>query len=178
METKNTCIQLFFPYTTTNLYINCILSSLRTISCQKSHTQLSLISTFCDISILQMALRGLDIGLVMVLMTALWAGASAQLACTTAIIGMSPCLGYITGNSSAPSSTCCSQLSSVVSNQPQCLCMVLNGGASSFGINLNRTQALALPGACNVQTPPVSRCNGKIHLHALEMITDMQWAEF
>ncbi|KAJ8641689.1 hypothetical protein MRB53_018383 [Persea americana] len=106
-----------------------------------------------------MAVRGLEMGLVMVLSTALWAGVSAQLSCTTAIVGLAPCMGYITGNASTPSSSCCSQLSSVVSNQPQCLCSVLNGGGSSFGINLNQTQALALPGACNVQTPPASRCN-------------------
>ncbi|KAA8543263.1 hypothetical protein F0562_021242 [Nyssa sinensis] len=30
---------------------------------------------------------------------------------------------------------------------------------SSMGVNINQTLALALPGACNVQTPPVSQCN-------------------
>uniref|UniRef100_A0A2N9GGA3 Bifunctional inhibitor/plant lipid transfer protein/seed storage helical domain-containing protein n=1 Tax=Fagus sylvatica TaxID=28930 RepID=A0A2N9GGA3_FAGSY len=44
-------------------------------------------------------------------------------------------------------------------SQPQCLCEVLSGGASLPGINFNQTQALALPGACNVQTPPISQCN-------------------
>ncbi|XP_008386476.2 non-specific lipid transfer protein GPI-anchored 5-like [Malus domestica] len=73
---------------------------------------------------------------------------------------MSPCLDYVTGNSSSPSSSCCSQFANVVSSQPQCLCEVLNGGASSLGVTINQTQALALPSACNVQTPPVSRCNG------------------
>ncbi|WMV47235.1 hypothetical protein MTR67_040620 [Solanum verrucosum] len=43
---------------------------------------------------------------------------------------------------------------------PRCLCSVLNGGGSSFGVSINQTQAVALPSACNVQTPPVSRCNG------------------
>jgi hypothetical protein len=98
-------------------------------------------------------------GLVLVLVTMLWAGAAAQSSCTNVIISMSPCLNYITGNSSTPSSGCCSQLASVVRSQPQCLCQVLNGGGSSLGININQTQALALPGACNVQTPPLSQCN-------------------
>ncbi|KAL6185763.1 hypothetical protein ACLB2K_041890 [Fragaria x ananassa] len=40
-----------------------------------------------------------------------------------------------------------------------CLCQVLNGGGSSLGINVCKTQALTLPGACNVQTPPISQCN-------------------
>lgn len=97
--------------------------------------------------------------LILVLVTMLWAGAAAQSSCTSVIISMSPCLNYITGNSSTPSSGCCTQLASVVRSQPQCLCQVLNGGGSSLGININQTQALALPGACNVQTPPLSRCN-------------------
>ncbi|XP_042517495.1 non-specific lipid transfer protein GPI-anchored 5-like [Macadamia integrifolia] len=107
-----------------------------------------------------MARRAMEImGLVAVLMAMLWAGASAQSSCTNALVSMSPCLNYITGNTSTPSSSCCSQLASVVSSQPQCLCQVLNGGGSSLGININQTQALALPDACNVQTPPVSKCN-------------------
>ncbi|KAJ4822237.1 hypothetical protein Tsubulata_035657 [Turnera subulata] len=98
--------------------------------------------------------------LALVLVTMLWAGASAQSSsCTNVLISMSPCLNYITGNSSSPSSQCCSQLASVVRSSPECLCQVLNGGGSSLGIEVNQTQAMALPGACRVQTPPVSRCN-------------------
>ncbi|XP_022138714.1 non-specific lipid-transfer protein-like protein At2g13820 [Momordica charantia] len=98
--------------------------------------------------------------LVVVAMTVLWAGAGAQSSdCSNVLISLSPCLNYITGNSSTPSSRCCSQLGSVVRSQPQCLCQVLNGGASALGINVNQTLALALPGACRLQTPPISRCN-------------------
>ncbi|KAI3798162.1 hypothetical protein L1987_33431 [Smallanthus sonchifolius] len=85
--------------------------------------------------------------------------AQSSSGCTNVIISMSPCLNYITGNSSTPSSGCCTQLASVVKSQPQCLCEVLNGGGSSLGLNINQTQALELPGACNVQTPPTSQCN-------------------
>ncbi len=108
-----------------------------------------------------MAIRRMQIVLTLVLVVALWEGSKAQSSCTNVIISMSPCLNYITGNSSTPSSTCCTQLASVVRSQPQCLCEVLSGGASLPGINFNQTQALALPGACNVQTPPISQCNGK-----------------
>lgn len=107
-----------------------------------------------------MARTALAVGLVLVAVTMLWPGTAAQSSCTSVIISMSPCLNYISGNSSTPSSGCCTQLASVVRSQPQCLCEVLNGGGSSVGININQTQALALPGACNVQTPPLSRCNG------------------
>ncbi|XP_071736362.1 non-specific lipid transfer protein GPI-anchored 26-like [Rutidosis leptorrhynchoides] len=85
--------------------------------------------------------------------------AQSSSGCTNAIISMSPCLNYISGNSSTPSSGCCTQLSSVVKTHPECLCEVLNGGGSSLGLNINQTQALELPKACNVQTPPTSQCN-------------------
>ncbi|KAM0038157.1 putative plant non-specific lipid-transfer protein/Par allergen [Helianthus debilis subsp. tardiflorus] len=85
--------------------------------------------------------------------------AQSSSGCTNVIISMSPCLNYISGNSSTPSSGCCTQLATVVKSQPQCLCEVLNGGGSSLGLNINQTQALELPRACNVQTPPTSQCN-------------------
>lgn len=111
-----------------------------------------------------MASRGLEMSLILVLVATLLGGAAAQLGCTSALISLSPCLNYISGNSSSPSSSCCSQLSNVVQSSPQCLCSVLNGGGSSLGITINQTLALALPGACNVQTPPVSQCNRKINI--------------
>lgn len=97
-----------------------------------------------------------------VVLTSFWAMVAAQQQdCSNALVSLSPCLNYINGNSSTPSSGCCSQLASVVRSEPQCLCAVLNGGSSSLGIAINQTKALALPGACNVQTPPLSRCNGE-----------------
>ncbi|XP_061975034.1 non-specific lipid transfer protein GPI-anchored 5-like [Populus nigra] len=107
-----------------------------------------------------MASRGINMGLVMVLIVAmLSAKAMAQSGCTNVLISMAPCLSYVTGSSSTPSSSCCSQLASVVLSQPQCLCAALNGGGASLGLNINETLALALPAACKVQTPPVSKCN-------------------
>ncbi|XP_031123003.1 non-specific lipid-transfer protein-like protein At2g13820 [Ipomoea triloba] len=98
--------------------------------------------------------------LAVVMIFAVWEGAWAQSNCMTAIVSLSPCMNYVTGNSSAqPSSSCCSQLANVVQSTPQCLCSLLNGGGSSFGININQTLAMSLPAACKVQTPPVSRCN-------------------
>lgn len=108
----------------------------------------------------------LAVGLAMSMLLGL---ASAQSGCTTVIIGLAPCLSYIAGNASTPSSSCCSQLANVVQSQPACLCSVLNGGASSLGVTVNQTRALALPGACRVQTPAVSECNGEcsvsVHLY-------------
>lgn len=116
-----------------------------------------------------MASKRIEIGLTLTLALALvlmqWDGARAQSGCTTALVSLSPCLNYVTGNTTTPSSSCCSQLSRVVASQPRCLCSVLNGGGSSFGVSINQTLAVALPSACNVQTPPVSRCNG-MHIYA------------
>ncbi|KAI9118995.1 hypothetical protein K1719_009670 [Acacia pycnantha] len=108
-----------------------------------------------------MAPRRVQIVLTVSLMVmALWGLTVAQndSSCTNVLISLSPCLDYVTGNSSVPSSACCSQFASVVRSQPQCLCEVVNGAASSVGININQTQALTLPSACRVQTPPLSIC--------------------
>ncbi|KAE9596479.1 putative plant lipid transfer protein/Par allergen [Lupinus albus] len=101
----------------------------------------------------------MKMGLIMVVAAMLCAGAAAQSSCVNMLVSLSPCLNYITGNSSTPSSGCCSQLSTIVRSSPQCLCQVLNGAGSSLGININQTQALALPAACKVQTPPTTQCN-------------------
>ncbi|RZC88415.1 hypothetical protein C5167_016221 [Papaver somniferum] len=108
-----------------------------------------------------MALKGIQVCSVALFATLLFAVAvNAQSDCTNVIISLSPCLNYLTGNSSTPSSDCCSQLSTVVRSKPECLCQVLNGDDSSLaGLNINKTQALGLPKACNVQTPSISKCN-------------------
>ncbi|XP_072956147.1 non-specific lipid transfer protein GPI-anchored 15-like [Typha angustifolia] len=107
-----------------------------------------------------MARRVMEIALALTIVTTMLSTyVSAQSGCTTAIISLAPCLNYISGNTSTPSSSCCSALASIVKSQPRCLCTVLNGGASSLGVAINQTKALELPGACKVQTPPVSQCN-------------------
>nr|XP_011458582.1 PREDICTED: non-specific lipid-transfer protein-like protein At2g13820 isoform X1 [Fragaria vesca subsp. vesca] len=105
-----------------------------------------------------MAFKGIEMGLALVLVTMLLGRATAQSSCTSTLTSMSPCLNYITGNSSNPSSSCCSQLSNVVQSSPQCLCSLLNGAGSTLGITINQTLALSLPGACNVKTPPINQC--------------------
>ncbi|KAL7112924.1 hypothetical protein ACP275_04G031800 [Erythranthe tilingii] len=103
---------------------------------------------------------GVKTVLIILVMTVLLSNrATAQTGCTMAMVSLSPCLNYVTGNSTAPSTSCCTRLSTLVDSQPQCLCALLKGGASSLGIAINQTLALALPAACNVQTPPVTQCN-------------------
>ncbi|RDX88694.1 Non-specific lipid-transfer protein-like protein, partial [Mucuna pruriens] len=111
-----------------------------------------------------MAVRRIEMLLSMSLVVTLWGAtlAQSQSSCTNVFISLSPCLDYVTGNASTPSSSCCSQLDFVVRSQPLCLCEVVNGGASSIAasFNINQTRALALPTHCNVQTPPISTCTG------------------
>ncbi|KAK6929936.1 Bifunctional inhibitor/plant lipid transfer protein/seed storage helical domain, partial [Dillenia turbinata] len=107
----------------------------------------------------KMAKKVMVLSLVLILMTTFWAGVIAQSNCTTVLISLSPCLDYVSGNSTTPSPACCTQLANVVMSQPRCLCEILNDGGASLGLSINRTQALALPKACNVQTPPISECN-------------------
>ncbi|KAJ0974098.1 hypothetical protein J5N97_016063 [Dioscorea zingiberensis] len=85
--------------------------------------------------------------------------AQSSNSCTSELSNLVPCLNYITGNETKPSSSCCTPLASVVQSQPQCLCLLLNGSFSSSGLTINQTRALGLPGLCNVQTPSVSLCN-------------------
>lgn len=113
-----------------------------------------------------MAAQKVAMGISLILVAAKFLGGidGQSSDCTNSIVSMSPCLNYITGNSSSPSPGCCTQLGTIVRSQPECLCQVLNGGGSSLGLDINQTQAIALPKACNVQTPPVSKCNGN-HPH-------------
>ncbi|CAL4918523.1 unnamed protein product [Urochloa decumbens] len=113
---------------------------------------------------------GARVAAFLILAAALVAAASAQSSggsggsdCTSALVSLSPCMDYISGNgSSTPSSSCCSQLKSVVQSKPQCLCAVIGGGGASTslgGVTIDRDRTLGLPAACNVQTPPASQCN-------------------
>ncbi|KAL8047973.1 hypothetical protein ABFX02_07G033400 [Erythranthe guttata] len=105
-----------------------------------------------------MAQKQASMGLAVIFAAMIWGCVKAQSNdCTNVLISMSPCLNYISGNSSAPSTSCCTQLRTVVGAQPQCLCQILNGGAANLGLNINQTQAVALPGACSVDVS-TSKC--------------------
>ncbi|KAG7558362.1 Bifunctional inhibitor/plant lipid transfer protein/seed storage helical domain [Arabidopsis thaliana x Arabidopsis arenosa] len=99
--------------------------------------------------------------LALVIATVLYGGATTvQAGCSDTLTSLSPCLNYLNGGSTSPSSNCCSQFSTVVQSSPECLCYVVNSNESSFsGFKFNRTLALNLPTACNVQTPSPSQCN-------------------
>nr|XP_004247182.1 protein YLS3-like [Solanum lycopersicum] len=73
--------------------------------------------------------------------------------CQEVIVGLAPCLQYIQGNATTPSSGCCTQLATIVKTRPRCVCHVFSG------VNVNQTLAMALPKACNVHiTPSLTLC--------------------
>ncbi|MBS2599554.1 protease inhibitor/seed storage/LTP family protein [Salmonella enterica subsp. enterica serovar Typhimurium] len=96
--------------------------------------------------------------LVTIMSTMISVEVMAQSDCTSTLITMASCLSFVTGSAKTPPASCCSSLSGVLQSNPRCLCVIVNGGGSSLGVQINQTQALALPSACNLQTPPVSRC--------------------
>ncbi|PWZ12689.1 Non-specific lipid-transfer protein-like protein [Zea mays] len=80
--------------------------------------------------------------------------------CSSVMMTLAPCMDFISSKASEPGISCCSVLAGVVQTDPRCLCMVLDGTATSFGIAINQTRALELPGVCKVKAPPISQCTG------------------
>ncbi|XP_044504217.1 non-specific lipid transfer protein GPI-anchored 15-like [Mangifera indica] len=111
-----------------------------------------------------MASRRLQMALVLVLAALFWERATAQsnLNCNNTLTTMAPCVNFLVGNSSTPSSSCCSQLGAVAKSAPDCLCGALNGSVPTMGININRTIALTLPDACQLQSTSINQCKQSI----------------
>uniref|UniRef100_A0A0D9W024 Bifunctional inhibitor/plant lipid transfer protein/seed storage helical domain-containing protein n=1 Tax=Leersia perrieri TaxID=77586 RepID=A0A0D9W024_9ORYZ len=109
------------------------------------------------------------IGIVLAVATALMACRCAAAAdsgdggggtgCMPELVSLTPCMGYMSGNATAPAAACCSALSGVLRTSPRCLCMVLGGTAASLGVAVDAARAVALPGSCGVKAPPASQCD-------------------
>eukprot|EP00253_Pinus_taeda_P002416 PITA_02416 len=86
--------------------------------------------------------------------------AQSSSSCSAALVSLAPCLAFLQGgaNNSSPTQGCCTGLASVVSTSAACLCQMVTTTNNPLGIPINQTQALALPGACKITTPPVSQC--------------------
>ncbi|KMZ64414.1 hypothetical protein ZOSMA_36G00160 [Zostera marina] len=103
---------------------------------------------------------GLRLALTAAMAAMLMVYASADLPdCNSVIIPLAPCLPFVTGAAPTPSINCCTAFASVVSSNPRCLCTVLDGDGSKYGVSINRKIALTLPASCNVVTPPPEECN-------------------
>ncbi|XP_062186603.1 non-specific lipid transfer protein GPI-anchored 2-like [Phragmites australis] len=80
--------------------------------------------------------------------------------CMNAVFNMSDCLTYVTAGSTArqPDKPCCPELAGLLESHPVCLCQLLAGGAESYGVSVDYKRALALPGICRLNAPPVGAC--------------------
>ncbi|XP_010931469.1 non-specific lipid transfer protein GPI-anchored 2 [Elaeis guineensis] len=89
------------------------------------------------------------------------APAPAGMDCVMAVSNATDCLTYVQAGSKAkvPDKNCCPEIASLVDNYPMCLCELLGGAASSYGISIDTARALKLPSVCHVTTPPVSTCS-------------------
>ncbi|KAE8797682.1 xylogen-like protein 11 [Hordeum vulgare] len=79
--------------------------------------------------------------------------------CMPELVSLSPCMGYMSGNATAPGEPCCAAVSGVLRSSPRCLCAVLGGTAATLGVALDGARALQMPAACRVQAPPASQCD-------------------
>ncbi|KAJ7969683.1 protein YLS3-like [Quillaja saponaria] len=81
--------------------------------------------------------------------------------CTSQLLPLVPCAPYVQGSAQFPGQSCCGNLRQLYSQEPHCLCLLLNDTAlSSFPIN--STLALQLPALCSLQVG-ISACPGILH---------------
>ncbi|KAK2978557.1 hypothetical protein RJ640_006676 [Escallonia rubra] len=80
--------------------------------------------------------------------------------CNTLIYQMVDCMTFLTSGSkeTKPDAACCSGLKTVVDTDADCICEALKSSAQ-LGIDVNMTNAMTLPSACKVSSPPLSSCN-------------------
>uniref|UniRef100_A0A0E0KRI3 Bifunctional inhibitor/plant lipid transfer protein/seed storage helical domain-containing protein n=1 Tax=Oryza punctata TaxID=4537 RepID=A0A0E0KRI3_ORYPU len=81
----------------------------------------------------------------------------ASSGCTTSLLRLLPCLGFVGGNDAAPSDTCCANLGSMVHDEPLCLCQALSqSGGGAIPVPVNRTRAVQMPRLCRLDLPPAA----------------------
>lgn len=83
--------------------------------------------------------------------------------CAPRLLPLATCAPFVQGTAPSPAQSCCDNLILVYSQQPSCLCLLLNGTTlSSFPINT--TLALQLPALCTLPVD-ASACLSKRTLH-------------
>ncbi|KAK1667671.1 hypothetical protein QYE76_055830 [Lolium multiflorum] len=87
-------------------------------------------------------------------------GATLSPECMDAVLNMSDCLPYVSSGSTDkhPDKACCPELDGLLQSNPVCLCELLAGGGDSYGVSVDYKRAMALPGVCRLNAPPLSAC--------------------
>jgi len=108
------------------------------------------------------AVRALGVAVAAALLACRCAAQPSGSGCMPELVGLSPCMDYLSGNATTPDApSCCSALSGMLRSSPGCLCTVLGGTAASLGVAVDGARVAQLPGACKVQAPPATQCNGE-----------------
>ena len=70
--------------------------------------------------------------------------------CSDQLIGLAPCLPYVSGDAKTPTIDCCSGLKQVVQKSKKCLCVLIKDKDDpNLGLKINGSLALGLPNACH-----------------------------
>jgi hypothetical protein len=93
--------------------------------------------------------------------------------CMDAVLNMSDCLPYVESGSTTknPDKACCPELDGLLQSHPVCLCQLLAGGGESYGVSVDYKRAMALPGVCKLNAPPLSACAGTYLVHTSYQIS-------
>ncbi|GAV81805.1 LTP_2 domain-containing protein, partial [Cephalotus follicularis] len=78
--------------------------------------------------------------------------------CAARLLPLTPCAPFVQGSVQSPAQMCCDNLKQLYSQQPLCLCLLLND-TTLGSLPINTTLALHLPLVCNLQVD-TSACSG------------------
>ncbi|CAH8359382.1 unnamed protein product [Eruca vesicaria subsp. sativa] len=71
--------------------------------------------------------------------------------CSSMLLSLAPCGPFVQGFVQLPAQPCCDSLNQIYSQQPTCLCLLLNNTSTlSPAFPINQTLALQLPPLCNL----------------------------
>ncbi|KAI8562055.1 hypothetical protein RHMOL_Rhmol03G0005100 [Rhododendron molle] len=80
--------------------------------------------------------------------------------CQDQLIGLAPCLNYVSGDLKTPSPTCCTELRQKYNSTERCLCLLVKDrNDPGLGFKINATLALTLPYICRAHAN-ISHCPG------------------
>ncbi|XP_023515387.1 protein YLS3-like [Cucurbita pepo subsp. pepo] len=84
--------------------------------------------------------------------------------CSDQLIGLAPCLPYVSGDAKTPTIDCCSGLKQVVQKSKKCLCVLIKDKDDpNLGLKINGSLALGLPNACHAPSN-ITECISLLHL--------------
>ncbi|KAL8029061.1 hypothetical protein ABFS82_14G200900 [Erythranthe guttata] len=106
--------------------------------------------------------------IVLIISSVLLFGAKAQqiisTPCTSSVITtFTPCINYVTGSSgtaSSPTKDCCDSLKSVMTNNMDCVCLIVTGNVPFSLPFLNANLAISLPRVCQNSVPLQCQASG------------------